>query len=287
MNWLPGRLRAYWTLTKSLQTGLLLVTGLAGYASARCPVIHWQTLLALAATLFLAISGSTVLNMVYDRDIDKLMQRTCWRPLPVGTVTVREALILGLALAAAGTLGALVMSPLFGAVILAGIVFDAVVYTVWLKRRTPYSIIIGGLSGGMPILAGRVLATGQIDGIGLLLALGVVCWIPTHIMTFSIRLADDYARATIPTFPSRYGVPATRALISLSSVLATLAITGAAAGIGMSWGYLRLLMVLSIGLFALASINVLRPSNKLNFGLFKYASLYMFTTMLLVMVEGL
>ena len=83
-------------------------------------------------------------------------------------------------------------------------------YTVWLKRRTPYSIIIGGLAGGMPVLAGRVLATGQIDLVGVMLALGVLLWIPTHIMTFAMRHFDDYQAAHVPTFPAPYGFHATR-----------------------------------------------------------------------------
>ena len=110
---------------------------------------------------------------------------------------------------------AVLLSPLYGLVVFAGLFFDVVVYTIWLKRRTPYSIIIGGLSGGMPVLAGRALAVGQIDAVGMLLALAVLFWIPTHIMTFSIRHKEDYASAGVPTFPSAYGVAATRTIIAL------------------------------------------------------------------------
>ena len=154
-----ARLRSYWTLIKSLQTGLLLVTGLAGYMSARCPVIAWQTMVGLTGSLFLAISGSTVLNMVYDRDIDLCMGRTCLRPLPPGRVSVREAVALGILLSVAGVAWALALSPLYGLVVFAGLFCDVVVYTLWLKRRTAWSIVWGGIAGGMPILAGRVLGT--------------------------------------------------------------------------------------------------------------------------------
>ena len=152
-----------WPLIKSLQTGLLLATGIAGYLSAHNPNGTWLTLLGMMGSLFLAISGSTVLNMAYDRDIDAVMARTCWRPLPAGLVGVHEAAILGGLLSALGVGWGLAMTPLYGLVVFAGLFFDAVVYTAWLKRRTPYSILIGGLAGGMPVLAGRVLATGQID----------------------------------------------------------------------------------------------------------------------------
>ena len=199
-------LRRYWPLIKSLQTGLLLATGVAGYLSAVRPAGHWLTLLGLAGSLFLAISGSTVLNMAYDRDIDACMKRTCWRPLPTGQVSVREAVVLGLVLSALGVGWALAMLPLYGAIVFAGLFFDVVVYTIWLKRRTPYSIIIGGLAGGMPVLAGRTLAVGQIDTVGVMLALGVLFWIPTHIMTFSMRHFDDYKTAGRADLPGRVRV---------------------------------------------------------------------------------
>jgi protoheme IX farnesyltransferase len=277
-----NRARAYWTLTKSLQTGLLLVTAVAGYSSARCPVMTWQMVLGLVGSLFLAIGGSTVLNMACDRDIDALMRRTCWRPLPVGTVGVTEALVLGVSMSLAGILWGLALSSLYGLVVGLGVFFDLAVYTMWLKRRTAFSIIIGGLAGGMPVLAGRVLATGTVDLVGILLAMGVLLWIPTHIMTFNIRYADDYARARIPTFPATYGIAVTRTLISLTSVVSAGSSLAAALLIGLSWGYVGFLVLLGAGLLALAVANVVRPSAKLNFSLFKYASLYMLSSMLLV-----
>ena len=284
---LSAKLRAYWTLTKSLQTGLLLVTGLAGYSSARCPVMTWQVLLPLAASLFIVISGSTVLNMVHDRDIDAIMKRTCMRPLPAGLVTPAEALLFAAGLCIAGLAWASALSPLYALVVFAGLFFDVAIYTLLLKRRTAYAIIIGGLAGGMPVLAGRVLATGRIDSIGLLLALAVVLWIPTHIMTFSIRYAEDYARAAIPTFPSTYGVQTTRILISVSSVGAAVVVMAAALLIGMSWGYMGFLALLGVGLLGLAVANIVRPSPRLNFGMFKYASLYMLSSMLLVVAGAI
>jgi protoheme IX farnesyltransferase len=277
----------YWPMIKSLQTGLLLTTGLAGYMSARCPVTTWSVLPGLTGSLFLAISGSTVLNMWWDRDIDAQMGRTSRRPLPSGQVSPREALILGLALSALGVGWAVWMSPLYGLVVFAGLFFDVAVYTIWLKRRSAWSIVWGGISGGMPVLAGRVLGLGSVDWIGLVLALAVLFWIPTHILTFSIRYQEDYRRAGVPTFPSTYGVPFTRATIAISAVLAALAMAAAAYGIGMTWGYLRLMAVLSGGLLVLAVSSTLRPSERVNFGLFKYASLYMLGAMLMMMAEAM
>jgi protoheme IX farnesyltransferase len=174
---------------------------------------------------------------------------------------------------------------LYGWVVFAGFFFDVVVYSIWLKRRTAWSILWGGISGAMPVLAGRSLGLGAIDWIGLTLALGVLFWIPTHTLTFSMKFTKDYANACVPTFPSSYGLPFTRATIAVSSVLAALAMVTAGVGIGMAWGFLRLLGVLSAGLLILAIAITYRPSENINFGLFKYASIYMLAAMILVVIE--
>lgn len=277
-----ARLKDYWALTKSLQTGLLLATGLAGYMSARCPVTHWYDFIGLGLSLYLAISGSTVLNMWYDRDLDAVMNRTHHRPLAAGRVSPAQALQLGLALTLLGIALATTMSRVFGAVVFAGAFFDAVVYTVWLKRRTAWSVVWGGIAGAMPVLAGRTYGIGAVDAIGLLLALAVLAWIPTHIMTFSMRFHQDYQAAGIPTFPARYGFAATRLAVAASSLFAALTITAAGMLIGMQGGFLRLLGVLSVGLVLLAGGTVVRPSERLNFSLFKYASVYMLSAMTLL-----
>jgi protoheme IX farnesyltransferase len=255
--------------------------------TARCPATHLGTLLGLTGSLLLAISGSTVLNMWYDRDIDALMKRTANRPIPSGKITPRTALITGLVLAALGVGWAFTLSPLFAAIIFAGVFFDVLVYTIWLKRRTAWSIVWGGISGGMPILAGRALGIGAIDWVGLLLMLAVLFWIPTHIMTFNMRYFEDYQRAGIPTFPSIYGFRVTQKIIAASSLAAALAIGLAAIGIGVTWGYLRVLVVLSCGLLAFAIFSLKYPSERANFGLFKYASLYMLSAMLILAIEGI
>lgn len=279
------RISLYWPLTKPLQTGLLLATGLAGYMSARCPVFNMGTILGVAGSLFLAIAGSTVLNMWWDRDIDAKMGRTQKRATSSGQVTENEVLRLGLVLSVLGVGWAVAIDALYGLIVFAGLFFDVVVYSMWLKRRTAWSIVWGGVSGAMPILAGRALGLGYVDWIGLTLALGILFWIPTHTLTFSMKFAKDYAAACVPTFPSTYGLGFTRATIAVSSVLAALAMVIAGYGIGMDWGFLRLLGVLSAGLLMLAVAITFKPSERVNFGLFKYASIYMLAAMILVVIE--
>jgi protoheme IX farnesyltransferase len=175
---LIAKLRLYWPLIKSLQTGLLLSTGLAGYMSAHSTA-GLNVLFTLVASLFLSISGSTILNMWYDCDIDTVMNRTHNRPMSSGKVSKHEALWLGLVLSLIGVGWAVAMDALYGLVVFTGLFFDVVVYTSWLKRRTCWSIAWGGIAGGMPILAGRVLAVGHIDIAGL--AMAVLFWILPHL----------------------------------------------------------------------------------------------------------
>jgi len=274
----------YLPLIKSLQTGLLLLTGLTGYMSASCPVLSLHIFLGLIISLFLAISGSTVLNMVLDRDIDARMARTANRPLPSGKISVNEALFLGLTLSLAGIIWAFSLSFLYGIVVFAGIFIDVVIYTIWLKRKTAWAIVWGGISGGMPILAGRALGLGELDIIGGLLSLSILLWIPTHILTFSMHYYNDYARAGIPTFPSTYGYKNTRLIIALSSLGVAFSIALGLFFLGLSWGYLRLLVVLSVGMLGLVLVSIFRPSESINFGLFKYASLYMLSSMFMVLL---
>ncbi|HET6845872.1 MAG TPA: UbiA family prenyltransferase, partial [Anaerolineales bacterium] len=156
---LGQRLRFYWALTKWLQSSLLLLTGLAGYLSSRVP-FRPTDFAQMLPSLFLAICGSTILNMWWDRDIDARMKRTHRRPAPAGMLPSREVLILGTLASVLGIGWAFGLGASYGNVVFAGWFFDVVVYSIWLKRRTCWSIVWGGVAGAMPVLAGRVLATG-------------------------------------------------------------------------------------------------------------------------------
>lgn len=276
------RIADYWALLKSLQTGLLLFTGVAGYISARGPVAASAEFLGLVGSLALAISGSTVLNMVYDRDIDAVMSRTCFRPLPSGRVGWREAALFGLLLSVAGLAWAAALSPLYGAVVLVGLAADVGLYTVWLKRRTPWSILWGGIAGAAPVVAGRVLALGAVDSLGLMLGLAVMLWIPTHIMTVSLQYAGDYARAGVPVFPNRYGAAATQRLIILSTVLAAGVMVAIGSRLALPLGYLRAAAVSGLMLIGFALAGARRPTPQRQLWLFKLASLYMLGSMSLI-----
>jgi protoheme IX farnesyltransferase len=220
--------------------------------------------------------------MLIDRDIDAWMERTAWRPLPAGTLTPTEAVLFGGGLLALGLGIAFWLDWLFGLVVAAGAAIDLIVYTRWLKRRSAWAIIFGGVSGGMPVLAGRALVVGRVDGLGLLLALSVLLWIPSHIVTFSIKYADDYGRAGVPTWPGVYGTGSARRLIATADALraATLVVVGWLLRI--SPYSLALLILSSVVTLALSLWAMVRPSEKINYRLFKVASVHMLVSMVLI-----
>ncbi len=281
-----NKIRLYWPLIKSLQTGLLLSTGIAGYLSSR-PPFNMGLLLGLAASLFLAIGGSTIMNMWYDRDIDARMKRTHMRPAASGKLDPKEIFAVGMTTSLLGIGWAFVIAPLYGLVVFAGWFFDVIVYTLWLKRRTCWSILWGGISGAMPILSGRALAVHEIDLIGILLALSILFWIPTHTLTYSMKFRNDYKNAGVPTFPETYGEPFTRLIIALSSILAAIAIGWASVLIGLSAGLLSLIAVLTAVMLILAFATLRIHTDRMNFMLFRYASLYMLSAMIILSIQGL
>lgn len=281
------RLVDLWSLIKFKQTALLLVTGLCGYLLSHGWPMPPHEGLGLLAGLFLAISGCTAVNMVLDRDLDARMVRTAGRPLPAGRLRVREAALFGGGLALAGLALCCILDWRFGAVVAAGFAFDLGIYTAWLKRRSPLSIVLGGVAGGMPVLAGRVLAIGRLDGPGLLLAAAVLLWIPAHILTLALRHAADYRAAGIPVWPTRYGVPSTRLLIAAANLLNVLVLSAAGLLLRIHPIALALLLVMGGAMLALALLQLLAPTDRRNWFLFKAASVYMLVSSLVLTMGSL
>lgn len=274
----PGvgaRVAAYVDLTKPKQTGLLMATGIGAYLMSAGPgpdaLAFAVGMLALAS----AISGSTALNMVIDRDIDARMSRTAARPLPSGEMPVTSAHVLGLVLSGVGIGTAWLLGPVFGAAVTIGLLFDVVIYSLWLKRRTPYSILIGGISGGMPAVAGRALATGSVDAVALLLGAGVVLWIPAHILTLAMKYAEEYEQAGVPVWPRVYGEASTRRLIAVATAGAAVVLVAAGVLTGIRAGALAVLLAAGVALAGLTVAAFVRPSERANWLLFKAASAYM------------
>jgi heme o synthase len=178
----------------------------------------------LGALAILAIAGGAgaagVLNMWYDADIDAVMARTAGRPIPRGRVAPAEALAVGLALAGGAVAVLALAANLVAAALLAfTIFFYVVVYTMWLKRRTPQNIVIGGAAGALPPVIGWAAATGGIALAPLVLFLMIFLWTPPHFWALSLNRADEYARAGVPMLPVVAGRAATTRQILIYSVL--------------------------------------------------------------------
>ena len=275
-------------LIKARQTILLVYTGVFSYlisAVSLAVEINWFNLLHLAISLYLAVSGTTVLNMYIDRDIDAIMERTKDRPLPSGKVTASAVLTFGTIFTVLGIfLAFLTLNWLAALIVFLGFFFDVVVYSIWLKRRTKYSIIFGGIAGGLPAWAGRVAITGSLDWIGFLLLIFILTWIPVHILTIALipRNFEGYKKAKVPMWPVVSSQTQTMRVIAISAFLSSIALYEAARLLGAN-GIIRIIWgVMSLFIIILSVKSLIKPTNKLTFLIFKIASLYMLLGFLLI-----
>jgi heme O synthase-like polyprenyltransferase len=139
----------------------------------------------------------------------------------------------------------------------------------------------------MPILAGRVLAAGTADTAAWLMMLGILLWIPTHNLTLAIKYGPDYLAAGIPTFFSRFGEGITRLVIAVSTILDVLVMFGVGVKLSLPVALLTFLAILGVLLIALVALSILKPGEKLNFALYKGASIYMLGTMVILALSGI
>src|SRR6201985_2557713 len=223
----------YFALLKPRVMSLVIFTGLAGIVAAPG---HVHPLTAFTALLCIAVAAgaSGCLNMAYDSDIDRLMSRTATRPIPMGHVAREDALAFGWTLSAASVATMGLFVNFLAAGLLAFTVFFYVgVYTLWLKRRTPQNIVIGGLAGALPPAIGWASVTGSLSLAPLLLVAIIFMWTPPHFWALSLWRSEDYARAGVPMLPVVKGKPHTRLQILLYTlVLVPLGVLPAALHIG-------------------------------------------------------
>src|SRR6478736_8685976 len=212
---------------------LVIFTALVGLMMAPG---HFHPVLAFTSLLCIAVGAgaSGALNMAYEGDIDALMSRTANRPIPRGRITQGEALAFGVTLAffSVLTLGILV-NLLAGALLAFTIFFYAVVYTIWLKRRTAQNIVIGGAAGALPPVVGWAAATGSLSVEPLLLFLIIFFWTPPHFWALALFRSDDYTRAGVPMLPVTNGERSTRNhIFAYALILAPVALAPAFSSIG-------------------------------------------------------
>jgi protoheme IX farnesyltransferase len=269
-------LRDYVALTDLRSTSLLVFTALA--AGTIGGGLHTPArLLVICLALTLSCMGARALANYVDRDIDALMERTRRRPLPSGAVPPLHALLLGLALTAAGLATSLTFGPLITALIGLGLADNLVVYALLTKRTSPLSIVLGAPSGGAPAFVGYVAVTGRIDLLAVVLAGFVMLWTPIHIWSLAIRCKDDYARAGVPMLPVAIGVLRSARYIGLASLaFGVLTVLLVAEGGVQLLGPIAALLVGLSGALIVASLWLVRsPTPGHAWVLFKFTSPYL------------
>jgi protoheme IX farnesyltransferase len=196
-----ARVRDYIDLLKPRVMSLVVFTGWIGLMIAPGHVHPFTATLAVIA-IALGSGAAGAINMWYERDLDALMDRTRRRPLPSGRVAPDDALGLGVLLSLFSVLLMAVATNFVAAALLAAaILFYVFVYTIWLKRRTPQNIVIGGAAGAFPPMIGWAATTGDVSAVGLSLFLLVFLWTPPHFWALALYRSDDYRRAGVPMLP--------------------------------------------------------------------------------------
>lgn len=278
---LPTEWRDFLTLTKPRVMTLVIFTAICGVLAAPGtihPVLGFTAILAIS----MGAGGSAALNHWWEADIDAGMKRTMNRPLPGGRMRRDDARDFGIFLSAVSVaLMGLAIGWLAASLLLGAIIYYAVIYTMWLKPRTPQNIVIGGGAGAFPPLIGWVAVTGDITAMPILLFAIIFFWTPPHFWALALFVQSDYAKVGIPMLPVVAGEKVTRRQIMIYTlVLAPVAIAPWYIG-GASWIYGSVAVVLSALFVVLAlpvsartraEVDAMTPEKTL----FKFSIVYLF-----------
>ena len=270
------RLAGYLALTKPRIIELLLVTTVPTMFVAQGGVPSVWLMVATVIGGTLAAGGANAVNMVVDRDIDGLMERTMHRPLVQGVMSPRAALTFAVCIeVAAFTWLFATVNPLSAVLAVSATFFYVFVYTLWLKRTTTQNIVIGGAAGAVPVLVGWSAVTNTLGWAPVVLFLIVFFWTPPHFWALAIRYRDDYSAASVPMLPSVVTLAETaRRIIFYSVVLVGLTLVFASVA-GMGPVYVSSALVLGL-LFGAMAVAVRRdPSERTAMRLFSYSITYM------------
>ncbi|HAM02476.1 MAG TPA: protoheme IX farnesyltransferase [Acidimicrobiaceae bacterium] len=279
------RIRSYVALTKPRIIELLLVTTLPTMFVARRGVPALGLIVATLVGGALAAGGANAINMVVDRDIDRVMHRTRHRPLVTGELTPGRALVFALVLEAVAFVElALAVNLLSAVLAVSATLFYVFVYTLWLKRTSSQNIVIGGAAGAVPVLVGWAAVT---DGLGwapLVLFAVIFIWTPPHFWSLAVRYRDDYEAAQVPMLPVVATLSRTAGQILLYTT-ALVAVTVVFAAVGhMGALYLAAAVVLG-ALFLVYAVRLRREQTpRAAMALFKYSITYL--TLLFVAMAG-
>ena len=274
-QWLTT-VRNYVSLTKPGIIALLLVTTVPAMMVASR---GWPGTWLVVATLIggtLSAGGANAINCWYDRDIDTIMRRTRNRPLVTGAIYPAQALTFGIGLGAFAFLFLAVTTTVVAALFsLTALLFYVFVYTMWLKRRTPQNIVIGGAAGAFPPMVGWAAVTGNVTVASLVMFAIIFFWTPPHFWSLALRMKGDYAEAGVPMLPVTNGAPYTRTQIFMYSlVLVAVSVTLVPAA---NLGFIYLASAIGSGAVFVGLAGTLwrRPTPGAPMRLFSYSLLYL------------
>ena len=214
-----------WDWINLLKPRVVLLVAFTGLAGLLLAPGHLSPLSSSAALLAIVIGAGSAgaINMWFDRDIDGVMRRTSKRPIPYGKISASDALAFGIILAFGSVILMLLVTNIIASGFLAiSIIFYVVIYTMWLKRRTPQNIVIGGAAGAFPPLIGWLAVTGTLSSLPLLMSSIIFFWTPPHFWALSLYASVDYREAAVPMLPIVRGKQITRLHILLYTVVLVL-----------------------------------------------------------------
>ena len=247
-------------LTKPRVQSLLLFTTVTTMLVAGDPSLELILLTCLGG--YLSAGGAGAVNHALDRDIDARMDRTANRPVAAGRISPGVAMAFGITLAALAVVElSLAVNPLAAALSLSGFLGYTLVYTVWLKRRTPQNIVIGGAAGAVPPLVGWAAVTGGLDGTAIYLFAIVFFWTPPHFWALSLLMKNEYAKVGVPMLPVVRGERETRRQILLYTLLlyAVTQLPFCAGGFGVTYLVVSLLLG---GAFIAGAVTLQRRADR-------------------------
>ena len=212
-------IKAFFNLMKPRVMSLVIFTCAVGLLIAPIKINFFDASFSLIAVA-LGSGAAGALNMWYESDLDSIMTRTCLRPIPTGKLSRKQALIFGVLASFISIITLYVFSNIVAATILIiTILFYVFVYTIWLKRKTPQNIVIGGASGALPPVIGWAIATNGISLEPIILFFIIFTWTPSHFWALSLYKTDDYRKAKIPMLPITSGIRATKLNIFIYALI--------------------------------------------------------------------
>jgi len=284
-----GYTKAFFNLMKPRVMSLVIFTCAVGLLIAPSKVNFLDATLSLFAVA-LGSGAAGALNMWYESDLDSIMTRTCLRPIPAGKLTRNQALVFGISSSIISVIALYAFSNLVAAITLViTILFYVFIYTIWLKRKTPQNIVIGGAAGALPPVIGWAIATNGITLEPMILFLIIFIWTPSHFWALSLYKSEDYKKAKIPMLPITSGIKTTKLNILIYAIIL---FPIALSPFFLNYSgkiYLLTALILS-GYYVFISYQLFKEKNhikekKLATKLFGYSILYLFMIFTFILID--